>query len=72
MKQRAIAEANRQEAIMRRRAKDLGYRMERHLHAPDRWYLVGGATHSLSIVASDLTLDDAAEYLYTHSALARP
>ena len=70
MRQRAIAEENRQEAFMRRRAKDLGYRLERHSKAPDRWYLVGGASHPLSIVASDLSLDDAAEYLYTN-AIAR-
>jgi hypothetical protein len=69
MRDRVKSHRDSEEAILRRRARDYGYRMERYRKADDGWYLVSGFNHSLAIVAQNLSLEDVSEFLFMQSPL---
>jgi hypothetical protein len=65
MRDRVKSQRVTEDAILRRRARDYGYRLERHRKTDDRWYLVSGFNHTLNIVAQNLSLDDVASFLFS-------
>lgn len=69
MRDRVKSQQQTEEAILRRRARDYGYRLERHRKADDGWYLVSGFNYTLAIVAQNLSLEDVASFLFTQSPL---